>query len=294
MIWQRIRTSLLVGGLLAAAPVAARAGDGPCCGDSCGAPCAPVMRTVCVTEWVPENYVSTRTVFKTECVVEKYTAYRTECVPEARTRTVCVNRVVPEYHDVVRTYCVAVPTVETRTCMKSVVTCKPVTTVCRKCVDMGHWECCEVPCKESYLSKLKRKCHHDCCEPCLPTKTVRVWVPCKVWVETPVTTMVSTCEMVPTTVQVTVCKMVEKQEVVKVCSYRCVTEQRVESYTVQVARCVPFEATRTVSRCVPVQEQVTLCRMVPHTVEKQVPVECCCYTPCCGHGHGHKAKRCCH
>ena len=102
--------------------------------------------------------------------------------------------------------------------------------------------------------------------------------------------------MVSVPVQVTVCKMVEKQETVKVCSYRCVTEQKVETYTVQCQRCVPFECTRTVSRCVPVQEQVTLCRMVPRTVEKQVPVAECCYSPCCesssggffGHHHGKK------
>ncbi len=291
MIWQRIRTPLLAGGVLAALAVTVRAGDGPC-----AAPCAPATRTVCVTEWVPENYVATRTVYKTECVQEKYTAYRTECVPETRTRTVCVNRVVPEYHDVVRTCCVAVPTVETRMCYKPVVTCKPVTTVCRKCVDMGHWECREVPCRESCLARWKRKHSCDCCcEPCPPpTKTVKVWVPCKVWVETPVTTMVRTCEMVATPVQVTVCKMVPKQETVKVCSYRCVTEQKVETFTVLVPKCVAFEATRTVARCVPVQEQVTLCRMVPRTVEKVVPVETCCYTPCCkAKKHGHRSRGCC-
>jgi hypothetical protein len=302
MIWQRVHTSLLASGVLVALAVAVRAGDGGApCGAPCEAPCAPATRTVCVTEWVPENYVATRTVYKTECVQEAYTAYRTECVPETRTRTVCVNRTVPEYHDVVRTCCVAVPTVETRTVCKPVVTCTPVTTVCRKCVDQGHWECQEVPCRQSCLSRMRHRKHcGDCCEPCPPpTKTVRVWVPCKVWVETPVTTMVRTCEMVPTTVQVTVCRMVEKQEVVKVCSYRCVTEQRVESFTVMTTRCVPYQATRTVSRCVPVQEQVTLCRMVPRTVEKVVPVETCCYS-CCEtskkHGHrlGSRSKGCCH
>jgi hypothetical protein len=288
MNWQRVRTSLLAGGFLAALTAPVRAGDGP--GD---APSAPATRTVCVTEWVPENYVTTRTVYRTECVPEKYTAYRTECVPETRTRTCVVNRMVPEVREVVRTVCVAVPTVETCTVLKPVVTCKPVTTVTRKCVDMGHYECREVPCHESFLTRFRRGHKHDCCEPCPPpTHTVQVWVPNKVWVEVPCTRMVRTCEMVPTAVQVTVCKMVPKQEVVKVCCYRCVAEQKVETFTVMVAKCVPFEATRTVARCVPVQEQVTCCRMVARTVEKQVPVETCCYTPatscCC-----HKAKRCC-
>jgi hypothetical protein len=228
-------------------------------------------------------------------VQEKYTAYRTECVPQTQTRTFVVNKMVPEMREEVRNVCVSVPTVETRTCLKPVVTCKPVTTVCRKCVDIGHYECREVPCREGCLTRLRRCCKRDCCEPCTPpTKTVQVWVPCKVWVETPVTTMVRTCEWVPTPVQVTVCKLVQKQETVKVCSYRCVAEQKTETCTVLVPRSVPYEAVRTVARCVPVQEKVTCCRMVSRVVEKQVPVETCCYTPapcgsCC-----HRSKGCCH
>lgn len=295
----RIRTHLLAGGVLAVLALGARGGD---CGAPCAAPCAPAFRTVCCTEWVPENYVTTRTVYKTECVQEKYTAYRTECVAEQRSCTYTCNRLVPEWREEVRTCCVSVPVVETRTCMKPVWTCKEVTTVCRKCVDQGHWECREVPCRESCLTKLKKHCHkNDCCycEPCPPTKLEKVWVPCKVWVECPVTKLVRTCEYVATPVQVTVCKMVEKKEVVKVCCYRCVAEQKTSTYTVMVPRCVAFEATRTVARCVPVQEQVTCCRMVARTVQKQVPCcETCCYTPCCEsskkHGFFHKAKGCCH
>jgi hypothetical protein len=290
MFFQRLRTTLFVAGAFAALSASARA-DG--CGAPCDAPCAPAMRTVCVTEWVPQNVVETRTVYKSVSTVEKYTAYRTECAAEQRVRTYCVSHMVPEWHDVVRTTCIAVPTIEKRQVLKPVYTCKPVTTVCRKCVDMGHYECREVPCHESCFSKWRRKHHDDCCEPCPPpTKTVQVWVPCKVWVETPVTTMVKTCEMVPTIVDVTVCKMVQKQEVVKLCSYRCVTEEKKEVFTVMVPRCVPYEATRTVVRCVPAQENVTVCRMVARTVEKQVPVETCCYTSCCEGGH-HKARRCC-
>ena len=181
--------------------------------------------------------------------------------------------------------------------MKTVTTCKPVTTVTRKCVDMGHYECREVPCHQSCLSKL---CHKnnccDCCPP--PTKTVRVWCPNKVWVETPCTKMVSCSECVPTTVQVTVCKMVQKQETVRVCCNRCVSEQKTETYTVMVSKCVPYQATRTVSRCVPVQETVTCCRMVPHTVVKQVACSngCndCCNSCCntCGSSCSKKCHRC--
>ncbi len=277
-------STVLAGCALAVLALGARAGDAPC-----GPPCAPAVRTVCVTEWVPQQYVTTRVSYRAECVQEKYTAYRTECVPETRTVTNTVYQMVPEVREEVRTVCVPVTTVETRTCMKPVVTCKPVTTVCRKCVDMGHYECREVPCRESCLTKLRRHFHHDdCCEPCPPpTKTVKVWVPCKVWVEQPVTTMVRTCEWVAVPVQVNVCRLVPRQETVKVCSYRCVAQQQTSTCTVMVSRCVPYEATRTLVRCVPVEEKVTLCRMVPHVVEKQVPVETCCYTPCCESGHRH-------
>jgi hypothetical protein len=287
MFVKRVHATVLAAGVLAALSASGRA-------DDCAAPSAPAMRTVCVTEWVPQNVVENRTVYKQVTEVEKYTAYRTECVAEQRVHTSCVNRMVPEWRDEVRVSCVAVPTVEKREVLKPVYTCTPVTTVCRKCVDQGHYECREVPCHESCFSKWRRKHHDDCCEPCPPpTKTVQVWVPCKVWVETPVTKMVRTCQMVPTVVDVTVCKMVEKKETVKVCSYRCVTEVKKENVTVMVPRCVAYPATRTVVRCVPTEEKVTVCRMVARTVEKQVPVETCCYESCCEGGHHHKARRCC-
>src|SRR5262249_46035737 len=145
-------------------------------------------------------------------------------------------------------------------------------------------ECREVPCREGCLARL-RKCFHkdDCCEPCPPpTKVVKVWVPKKVWVETPVTRMVRTCEYVPTPVQVCVKKMVPQQQTVQVCTYRCVPEVRQEVCTILVARQVPYTATRCVAKCVPVPETVTLCRMVPRTVQKVVPVETCCEPVGCG------------
>jgi hypothetical protein len=112
-------------------------------------------------------------------------------------------------------------------------------------------------------------------------KTVRVWVPCKVWIETPVTHMERTTECVPVTHQVTVCKHELRQEQVPVTCWKSVPEEHTECYTVMVPHQVPFQTTRTVSVCVPHQETVTCCRMVPHTVEKQVPVDCCGETTCC-------------
>src|SRR5687768_6031271 len=102
MYWQRVRVALLTGVLVAAAAPAARAGDEkrsprpdahPAPAAAHAAPAAP---TVCVTEWVPEQYETVRTVHRTVCVQEKYTAFRTECAPQVQKRVVTVNRVVPE------------------------------------------------------------------------------------------------------------------------------------------------------------------------------------------------------
>jgi hypothetical protein len=277
MFSQRARLALLANVVLAAAAVSARAQD--CCAPTT-TPCAPATQSVCVTEWVKENFTTTRTAYRTECVQENYTAYRNVCVPQTCTRVCTVNTMVPENRTVVRTVCVPTTCVETRTVMKTVTTCKPVTTVTRKCVDQGHYECRQVPCRQSCLTKMRNK-HNGCCECCPPPmKTVRVWCPNKVWVETPCTKMVRCRACVPCTTQVTVCKMVPKQVTTQVCCYRCVPQQKTETYTVMVSKCVPYQATRTVARCVPCQETVVCCRMVPRTVVKQVA----CASPCntCG------------
>jgi hypothetical protein len=82
--------------------------------------------------------------------------------------------------------------------------------------------------------------------------------------------------------------MVPKQETVQVCCYRCVPQQVTETFTVMVAKCVPYQATRTVARCVPCQETVVCCRMVPRTVVKQVS----CWNPCCDTGCTTSCKKC--
>jgi hypothetical protein len=184
-------------------------GCGSGCASECAAP-APAFRTVCVTEWRPEQYQSTRTAYRTEYTQETYTAYRCEYSCETRTRTVTVNRMVPEVQQVTRTVCVNVPTVEERTVMKTHVSYRPVTTMVSKCEDHGHWECREVECGPSLHDRLKKCLHHknDCCEECEKprTKTVREWVPCKVMVQVPVTRCERVCEQVPVTCRVTVCR----------------------------------------------------------------------------------------
>jgi hypothetical protein len=305
MVWQCLRKSLLIGVVLAVYPAAGWAEE--------AAPTAPpaapahAMRTICVRECVPETFTTTRTVYERVCKQEKYTAYRCETVPTQQTRTVTVFKTVNETKPVTRTVWECVPTVEQRTVMQPHVTCKPVTVMTRKCEDHGHYECREVPCQPSLWQRLKKHCQkNDCCEPCCPppTKTVKVWVPCKVWVEVPVTKMQRVCEYRPVTCQVTVQKRVAKQVTEQVTVCRSVPVQQTQTCTVMVTKRIPVEATRTVVVCVPKQETVTCTRNVWKTVQKQVPVETCCETTCCsspcggrkhhfGRGGLHARQNCC-
>jgi hypothetical protein len=284
---RQLCVALLAGGLLAAAACTARADDAapPAPGAPAPADSTPQYQTVCCHEWVPETYPCTRTVYRTECRQEAYTAYRCECVPETRTRTCVVNKMVPEVQTVVRKVCVCVPYVQERTVMQTFVTCKPETTIVRRCVDHGHWECCEVPCGPTLCDRIKRCFRRRCCcdcEPCcVRTKTVKHWVPCPVWEEVPVTCMRRVCECRPVVCRVTCYRHEVREETCQVTCYKCVPECRTESYTAWCKRLVPFQATRTVAVCVPHQETVTCCRMVCRTVEKRVPVQTCCAPACC-------------
>jgi hypothetical protein len=284
MVWQHLKNALLVGAFAAAAALPARAGD--CCAPACAAPCT---RTVCCTEYVPEQYQCTRTTYKVVCKEEAYTAHRCECVPETRTCTRTVCKPVQETTTVMKTVCECVPTCEQRTVMQQCVSYVPCTKMCKKVVDKGHWECREVPCGPSLGDRLK-KCFKkdDCCEPCcVKTKTVKCWVPCKVCVEYPVTTCqrVVTCK--PVTVNVTVMKRVEKQVPCQVTTCKMVENQETYNVTVMVQKQVAYQATRTVRHCVPVQETVTATRYVAKQVMKEVPVTTCCKPVCC-----EKSRKC--
>jgi hypothetical protein len=264
-------------------------------------PCAPATRKICVTECVPEYYTTTRTVYRTEKVCENYTAYKCVSVPETRTRTCTVYEKVPVCETRTRTFCVSVPCVEQRTCMEKFWVCKPVTTCHRKCVDKGHYECREVPCKQRHHKK------SGCCDPCNPceccecpkTKTVKVWVPCKVWVEEQSCKMQRVCEYRPVTKCVHTCKKEVRHETYQVTVCKCVPRCKTETYTVCVEKKIPYQATREVCKCVPHQETVRCCRMVQRVVEKEVPVcdtgcqpSCCdgCQPKCRKH---HRSRSCC-
>jgi hypothetical protein len=332
MFTTNARAAALAGVVLATLGLPAKArSDGDCC-SPCPPPCAPAapaMRTITVTEWVPETYKTTVTAYKTECITEnytayrtetvpeKYTAYRTECVSETRTRQYTISRMVPVTSKVMVTVYKCVPTVEKRVVNRTVVSYQPVTTTVRKCVDQGHYECREVP-VHTLHSRLRRCFHRgdDCCEPCVPTRTVKVWVPNKVWIEVPVTINQRVCSTVSETIDVTVNRMVPTQEERTVTTCQCVPEVKTETYCVlvpkqvafeatrMVCRTVPYQATRQVAKCVPYQTEVTATRMVCRTVERQVPAAECCGITVSSHGfgghrlfgrggHGHRGG-CCH
>jgi hypothetical protein len=249
--------------------------------------------------------------------VERYTAYRCETVPVVREQVQTVYRRVAEMQTQVRRVCVNVPVVEERTVMKPCWTTQQVTTYVTKCVDRGHYECREV---HSHRAAMRNRMHHrhgggDCCEPCPPpTKTVKVWVPCMVPIQCPVTRCQRVCTMVPTRVCVRTCRQEYREHTVNVCVWRCVPEQVTCRVTVLTTRTVPYEATRCVTVCVPTEQTVTCTRMVTRCVARQVPVGPCdtgCASPatlCCGggrakhggllrgrggRGHGHGGDGCC-
>jgi len=305
MLWQRIRFALLTGALVAMTGLAWAAEeekDAPK-GEKIAppaekAPAPPATCTVWVNEYVQEQVPCTRTVYKRECKTEEYTAYKTECVPEVRTRNVTTYRKVCETVNETRCVCVTVPCVEERTIMKKCTVCKPVTHCTRKCEDHGHYECKEVCCGPSFFDTFKAKCgHKDCCDPCateccapVRTKTVKVWVPCKVWVEHTCTKMERVTECHPEVCKVTVCKKEFKTEVCPVTRVRCIPECKAETYTCNVTRCVPYKATRTVEVCVPHTETVMVTRCVCKKVARQVTCAPCCETSCnacdsCGSKH---------
>ncbi len=315
MFWKRIRIALLAGALAVTAgfvfadektadapkggekePIKTKPTETPPAAAPAPSPCGSSgTTTVWVSEMVPETYTATRTVYRQETKNETYTTYKTECVPETRTRNVTTYKSVTETVMECRTVCVSVPCTEQKTIMKSVTVCKPVTTISRKCEDHGHYECHEVECGPSLLDRSRglfsRHGKSDCCDPCntcaetctpVRTKTVKTWVPCKVWVETPCTKMEKFTECHPEVITVNTCRKEMKTEMVPVCKTRCIPETHCETYTVNVSRCVPCTATRCVTVCVPVCETYTATRMVCRKVAKEVPVTTCDSCSTCG------------
>ncbi|SRR6266545_2237203 len=286
-----VRKAALTAAVLAAVAGPARADHG--CGSP--APCAPAMRTIYVNECVPETYQTQRVVYRHECRTENYTAYRCESVPVTRERVVTSYQRVCEMRTEVRRTCVRVPVCEQRTVMKPCWSWQCVTEMRTRCVDRGHYECREVPVHHH------RRHHNDCCAPC--TKTVKVWVPCKVTECYPVTCRKKVCTMVPHVVRVNTCRTEWREHTVQVPCWKCVPVHRTVRETCCVTRTVPYQATRTVRVCVPHTEMVTCTRYVTRCVARQVPGDnCeCSATVCCSSGsrkHGlggrwMRSRHCC-
>ena len=279
MFFARMRNWVVAG--LLATPTAAVAADG-CC-----SPCPTTTRKVTCVEYVPEQYTTTRTCYRTECRQEAYTSYRCEMAQEQRTCTKNVMKPVCETVNVEKTVCEVVPVTEQRTCMRTVWKTVPVTVTKKVMVDRGHYECCQVRARRTIADRLCKQ-NTDCC-PRMETK--KVWVPCMVCEDRTVTSCQRVCEQVPHTYTVTTCKTIQKTVTVP-CTrtrYECVQTQH--TYTVCVPKLVPVQCMRTVRVVVPVNETVTCCRMVPKCVEKEVPVAtCCAATTCCSSGSASHAR----
>ena len=111
MSWKIVRNVFLAGAGLVVLVPATQSGD---CGPP--APCGPmyITKKVLCTEYRPQPYEATRTVYTTAYREEKYTHYTCEVVPQTLTRPVTYCRTVPttEQRQVTRYECV--PTTEQR------------------------------------------------------------------------------------------------------------------------------------------------------------------------------------
>jgi hypothetical protein len=302
MVSRTLRMALLVGAVTAAVVSPAWAQHrAPCCSDPCGAPAcapaasAPATRTITVTECVPEYYTVKRTSYKYECRTEVVDGFRCESVPVCKERVCTVVKKVPCVKTEVRKVCKNVTCYEDRCVMKTCYHTVQETCMVKHCVRLGHWECRET-CSSGH-GLFGGHGHNDCCDPCATqccrTHTHRVWVHCPEYCEVPKTVCKRVCVQVPTMCKVAVCKQVWEDVTCQVCTYQCVTEQRVEKYTCCETRQVPCKVTRTCRVCVPCEETVTCCRMVQRCKTIEVPCAPACTTSCtpsccdtgCGHSH---------
>ncbi|MBM4096866.1 MAG: hypothetical protein FJ261_08835 [Planctomycetes bacterium] len=259
-------------------------------------PQAPTTRVVMVKECVPETYQCKVVTYKNEWVDENVRVCRMVKVPETRTRTVVHHEWVTEMRQVTKKHWEWACVEETKTVYRKVTTCKPVTTFVTKVEDRGYWTCKEVPTLHSrlkmavgHLCASKGESHHvsfegkggkgetvvSKCEPCIETRMVRCWHPCRVTVQCPVTVMKKVTECVPETVtcmkKKLVCRETVCEKPVKVCKPVCHTE----TFTVCVCRPEWTTETRQVCRKVPVESVETRTRYVARCVAKEVPIETC-------------------
>ena len=105
MFCKSIRFALLAGGILALTAMPVRADDAEKEAPKAATSDCTQYCTVCVKEWVPETYQTTRTVYHKECVQIPCTITKWETVQEQRTRQVVCTRMVPETKTITKTIC---------------------------------------------------------------------------------------------------------------------------------------------------------------------------------------------
>jgi hypothetical protein len=269
MVRHPIRTALLLVALTVVAVAPARAAD------ATPQATGPTMRTITVTECVPETYQKKITCYRTECKTETYDTFRCETVCEPRERVCTVVKRIPVMKTETRKVCTTQVCYEDRVVMKKCYENQRVTCMVKKCVSRGHWECKEVCKNPGFFERLCNPCA------CPHTTTRKVWVHCPVYQECPVTKCKKVCVQKPVHCKVKVCKQVWKDVQVQVCTYRCEEQKVVQKYNVMVTKKVPVKATRTVRVCVPYEKTVTCTRMVQRQVQRQVPCEVTCCKPAC-------------
>ncbi|MBX9681752.1 MAG: hypothetical protein K2X38_23585 [Gemmataceae bacterium] len=225
-------------------------------------------RTIHTEECVPETYTKQVTKYKVECKTEEYATFRCEKVPVCKERVVCCVKKVPEYRTEIRKVSKTVTTYEDRCVTKNEYKTVQETVMKKKLVSLGHWENYTVT-RRNLLGSLCA----DPCDPCAnQSRTVckKKWVCCPQYECCPTTVCKKVCCPVTVTCKVPVCKTICCDQEVKVCTWKCVNEQRVEKYTCYETRKVACKAVRTVRVCVPHCENVTCTRMVRKPACKEV------------------------
>lgn len=260
-----------------------------------------------------------RTIQVPTMVTERRVVQVTECRPEVRQRTVNVQRLIPEMHQVRDVYTLMVPRTETRieTCRVAVPVwreveqeitvqipkqevrqgtrhiCRPVQVQETRSVtcDRGHWEdvIVDAGCSSYGYGRWHRAFSgvdvangggYDAgCAPQVTHMVCRVWKPNIVTEEVPVTVWRTETVDEPYEYHVTVFYPEVRSQRVKVCDF--VTEEKQRE--VQVTFCVPErrESVRNVYSYRPIVEPHVeqFIVQVPHVVAKEIEVQVCRMVP---------------
>ena len=235
-----------------------------------------VIENRCVTERVPVQKVVTVTervpVQKTVTVMERVPVQKTVTVNETHWKSVMVTEMKSHtVHTKVQVpYCKEVgPSISDR--LHKI--CDPCYNPCPKTVSGCKTERhCQTVCEPVTVCKKVAEC-------VAVTKTVCSYE-C-----VPVTKTVCSYECVQVQKTVTAYECVTRTVPTTVCKTRCVPTVETVTKTVNVRKCVAYQATRNVTECVAVQQTIKVTKMVAHVVEKEVAVAIGCGTATgCGYG----------